>query len=119
MSDNDSILTSTKKALGLSDDYDVFDSDIIMHINTTFFVLQQLGVGPSAGFSITDKSSKWDAFLLNHKNLEAAKSYLYIKVRLLFDPPSTSFAITAMEKVASEYEWRLNVEVENEKALAK
>lgn len=109
----ESILDSTKKALGLTAEYDVFDPDIVMHINSVFFTLNQLGVGPAATFAITDADDTWDTFLGGRQDLNAVKSYVYIKVRLLFDPPANSFGISALEKQAEQYEWRLNVQVEN------
>lgn len=109
----DSILDSTKKALGLSEDYDVFDSDIIMHINSVFTTLNQLGVGPAGGFMIEDADPTWDAFLGTDRQLNMVKSYLYLKVKLLFDPPGTSFLLASYEKQIQEYEWRLLVHVEN------
>lgn len=108
----DSILDSVKKLLGFSPDDESFDHDIITHINSVFFTLQQLGVGPKDSFMIVDKDAKWDEFVGVEKNINAVKSYVYLKVRLLFDPPSTSFAIASMEKVALEYEWRLNIQVD-------
>lgn len=104
-----SILDSVKKPLGIDSSYDVFDQDIIMHINSVFATLQQLGVGPSDAFAIEDSSANWDEFIKDTKNINSVKSYIYIKVRLLFDPPTTSFALDAMKKQADEYEWRLNV----------
>lgn len=114
----DSILDLTKKALGLDAEYDVFDTDIIMHINSTFFTLNQLGIGPDETFAIQNKDQKWSEFLGERKNFNAVKTYMYLRVRLLFDPPSTSFAITAMEKQAEQLEWRLNVQVEGDKQNA-
>lgn len=105
----DSILDSTKKILGLDPEYDVFDVDIISHINSAFFTLNQLGVGPAEGFMILDNTSTWAWFLDGQINLNAVKTYVYLRVRLLFDPPQTSFAISAMEKQIQELEWRLNV----------
>lgn len=108
-----SILNSIKKLLGIDASYDVFDVDIMMHINSTFFTLNQLGVGPASGFTIQSDAEKWSDYLgVNDNNLNAVKSYMYLKVRMLFDPPSTSFAIDAMKKQAEEYEWRLNVHVD-------
>ena len=107
-----SILDTTKKALGISPEYDVFDVDIIMHINSVFSTLQQLGLGPKDGFSIEDNTKLWSEFIGDTKNIEAVRSYMYLRVRLLFDPPATSFAITAFEKQAQELEWRLNVAVD-------
>lgn len=114
----DSILTSTKKLLGIAEEYDHFDPDIVTHINSAFFTLTQLGVGPSEGFSINDASAKWNDFLskANSNNLEAVKTYVYLKVKLLFDPPLTSSVTEAIKSQISEYEWRLNVEAENAKA---
>lgn len=105
----ESILTSTKKVLGLAADYTEFDSDIIMHINSVFATLHQLGIGPINGFAIEDTEATWDAFLLGDNRFNSVKTYVYLKVRLIFDPPTSSFAIAAMEKQISELEWRLNV----------
>jgi len=104
-----SILTSTKKVLGLADDYDAFDVDVIMHINSVFFTLNQLGIGPPEGFAIEGKDASWDDFISDVNMLNAVKTYMYLRVRLLFDPPTTSFAIDAMKKQVEELEWRLNV----------
>lgn len=106
-----SILRSTKKALGLPEDYTVFDVDVIMHINTVFAFLNQLGVGPEEGFSIEDDTAVWEDFTTDVR-LNAVKSYVYLRVKLLFDPPATSFAISAFEKQVSEMEWRLNMSYE-------
>jgi hypothetical protein len=106
---SDSILTSTKKILGIDEDYTVFDVDITMHINSVLSTLNQLGIGPVEGFEIFDKTATWDQFLDDYKTLNAVKSYMYLRVRLLFDPPTTSYMITAMEKQILEQEWRLNV----------
>jgi hypothetical protein len=106
---SNSILTSTKKVLGIDADYDAFDDDIIMHINSVFFTLNQLGVGPTAGYMIEDATETWDAFIGNDPNLNAIKTYVYLRVRLLFDPPTTSYVITALNEQVKELEWRLNV----------
>lgn len=108
----ESILTSIKKLLGIQEDYDHFDADIIMHINSVFMTLNQIGVGPSEGFSIEDETSTWNDFLSNDYSMEAVKSYIYLKVRLLFDPPSSSFVISSMERQIQELEWRLNIQAE-------
>lgn len=110
----ESILTSIKKLLGISEDYTQFDSDIIMHINTVFLNLTQLGVGPSEGFSIEDETTYWEDFLDVDSNaqLNAVKSYIYLKVKLLFDPPLSSSVIESMNRMISELEWRLNAAVE-------
>jgi hypothetical protein len=108
----DSILTSVKKMLGITEDYEHFDADLIMHINSVFMILTQLGVGPSEGFSIEDKSDTWDDFISTGSNLEAVKSYVYLKVKLLFDPPLSSAVMESMNRMISELEWRLNVSVD-------
>ena len=108
----DSILVSIKKMLGISEDVKIFDADIIIHINSVLMILNQLGVGPSKGFSITDATSTWSEFIPNESSIEAVKSYVYLKVRLLFDPPTSSAAIESYNKMIAEFEWRINVMVE-------
>ena len=110
----DSILTSIKKLLGIEEDYGHFDPDIIMHLNSVFMILTQLGVGPSEGFSIEDDTSTWSDFIPNLQNLEAVKTYVYLKVKLLFDPSGSSAVTESMNRQISELEWRLYVTVENE-----
>jgi len=107
-----SILTSIKKNLGIDESYTAFDEDIIMHINSTFSTLEQLGVGPEGGFAITDATAVWSSFIGSDKRLNSVKTYTYLCVRLLFDPPATSYLITAMEKQRDELAWRLNVQRE-------
>lgn len=108
----ESILTSIKKLLGITEEYTHFDSDLIMHINSVFMILTQLGVGPSEGFFITDKYTNWDDFISKGKSLESVKSYMYMKVKLLFDPPQSSAVMESMNRMISEFEWRLHIEVE-------
>ena len=108
----DSILTSVKKMLGITEDYEHFDADLIMHINSVFMILTQLGVGPSEGFSIEGKSDTWDDFISTGSNLEAVKSYVYLKVKLLFDPPLSSAVMESMNRMISGLEWMLNVSVD-------
>lgn len=104
-----SILTSTKKLLGLAAAYEAFDLDIITHINACLSTLNQLGVGPTAGFMITDATSKWEDFIVpNDTQTNLIKQYVALKTRYLFDPPSTSFVLTAMKEQIAEMEWRLN-----------
>ena len=105
----DSILTSIKKMLGIEAAYDQFDADLIMHINSTLSVLTQLGIGPETGFFITDVNSTWFDFLKDDPRLGLVKSYMYLKVKLLFDPPSGSAAIESMNRIVSEFEWRIQV----------
>lgn len=109
------ILDDIKKLLGIDKEYDVFDTDILIGINTTFSTLQQLGVGPRDSFSIEDKSEKWSAFfngVPESKNLGAVKTYIFMRVKLMFDPPTTSFALDAYKKQIEELEWRLSVQAE-------
>lgn len=108
----DSILTSIKKLLGIEEDYVHFDADIIMHINSVLAILNQLGVGPSEGYSIKDANATWDEFITNPAKLELVKTYVYLKVRLMFDPPSSSSAIDSMKQLISELEFRIIVAVE-------
>lgn len=105
----DSILNSTKKALGIHSDYTDFDVDITMHINTVFGILNQLGVGPKGGFMIEDKYSNWDEYI-SSINLTMVKSYMYLKVRLLFDPPSNGALMESLKQSISELEFRLLLE---------
>jgi hypothetical protein len=109
-----SILTSTKKILGIAEAYTAFDLDIITHINATVSILAQLGVGPSEGFMIEDELNEWDEFDVPQAQSNLVKTYIFLKVRLLFDPPATSYLITATENQIKEYEWRLNLARESE-----
>ena len=106
---DDSILNSVKKILGIAADYDAFDTDIIVHINSVFSTLNQLGLGPSEGFMIEDDSAVWEDFLLGDIRLNHVKTYMYLRVRVLFDPPTTGFTLTAMQEQIKELEWRLSV----------
>lgn len=108
----ESILTSVKKMLGIPEDYEHFDADIIMHINSVFMILTQLGVGPAEGFTIMDEDAIWSDFIQDKKTIESVKSYMYLKVRLLFDPPLSSAVLDSMNRLISELEWRLNVAVD-------
>ena len=105
----DSILTSIKKLLGIDEEYTQFDNDIIMHINTVFLNLTQLGVGPEEGFLIEDDAATWDDFIGDSNQLQAVKTYVYLKVKLLFDPPLSSSVIESINRIISELQWRLNV----------
>lgn len=108
----DSILTSIKKMLGITEEYEHFDQDIIMHINAVFMILNQLGVGPSEGFSIHDKHAIWSDFVSDMNKIEAVKSYMYLKVKLLFDPPLSSSVVESIKNQINELEWRLNIAVD-------
>lgn len=103
-----SILESVKKNLGIQADYLAFDPDIIMHINTTLSVLNQLGIGPAAGFVIEDDTATWTDFLNDSAPLNLVKTYIYLQVRMYFDPPATSFAIEAMERQIEQLTWRIS-----------
>lgn len=108
----ESILESVKKQLGIAAEYTHFDPDIIMHINSVFMVLNQLGVGPEEGFYIEDKSTLWEDYLDDPAQLQIVKSYLGLRVRLLFDPPSSSTHMECIKQQIAEFEWRLNVAVD-------
>lgn len=105
----ESILNSTKKILGLDAAYTPFDLDVITHINAAFSILNQLGVGPEASFFIEDDTALWADFGVPANQLHLVKTYVYLKVRILFDPPATSYLVTAANDQIKEYEWRLNV----------
>lgn len=107
-----SILNSVKKVLGIDPSYDAFDIDITMHINSVFLSLQQLGVGPPEGYFITDGSNQWSEFLGTNPLLNAAQSYIYLKVRSIFDPPAVASAQASLDRMAAELEWRLMVAVD-------
>lgn len=116
MSITDSILTSIKKLLGISEEYEHFDADLIMHINSVFSILTQLGVGPTTGFMIEDKNTIWKDFIGDEAKYMLVKSYMHLKVKLLFDPPLSSAVMECYKTQISEYEWRLNVAAENDDA---
>ena len=107
-----SILDSTKKNLGIAAEYRAFDLDVITHINSTFATLQQLGVGPAEGFMIEDELDTWDTFLGGNIPLNQVKTYVYLRVKMIFDPPPNSFGINAMNDQIKEMEWRMMVLVD-------
>ena len=112
MESTESILTSIKKLLGIEETYDQFDPDLIMDINAVFMILNQLGIGPADCFSISDKTSNWVDFLgTDLTKLPVVKPYISTKVRLMFDPPTSSAVIDEMNKLINEYEWRLTITV--------
>ena len=106
-----SILEDVKHFIGPSAQYEYFDPDVIMQINTAFFELNQLGVGPDKPFVIVDGSEEWDEFASN-TDTEAMKTYICLKTRMYFDPPQTGTLINAIEKQLDRLEWRLNVAVD-------
>ena len=103
-----SILTSTKKILGIAADYEAFDLDITTHINSALSIINQLGIGPDEGFEIEDSDPEWSDIGLPQNQLNLLRTYVFLKVRMLFDPPNTSFLIDAMNKQIAEYENRLS-----------
>lgn len=109
----ESILLSIKKKLGIDATYTAFDTDIILGINSALFTLNQLGVGPVEGFVITGETETWSSFIGSRKDLEQVKEYVYLRTKLEFDPPASSYVLSHFEEKAKEYEWRLNVQVEN------
>jgi hypothetical protein len=112
---NSSILTTVKKSVGVAADDDSFDTDLLMYINTVLATLSQLGVGPKRGFQITDETITWESFIGDDDpRYNMVQTYTYLRVRLLFDPPSNSFGIEAIEKQIEEFGWRINVVREGE-----
>ena len=107
-----SILTSIKKLIGPDINYGEYDIDLIIHINSALSIVTSLGIGPEEGFVITDDSAKWTDLLGDSKKLELVKSYVYMKTKLIFDPPQSSAVIASFEKLISEFEWRANVAAE-------
>lgn len=103
-----SILTSTKKLLGIDKDYKAFDLDVLTHINSAFATLQQRGVGPVEGFFVEDEVATWDNFFIGN-DLNAVRTYVLISVRLVFDPPANAFVVTSLEKQIEELGWRLQI----------
>lgn len=105
-----SILASIKKLLGIPEEYEHYDADIIMHINSAIAVLRQLGIGPSSGYSITGGTETWADYLDNPTFYEDAKMYIYLRTRQIFDPPTSNAAMNALDAHLREYEWRLLVD---------
>lgn len=108
----DSILNTIKKLLGFMPDYDAFDTDIIININMVFNILNQLGVGPVEGFFITGPNETWDQYISDMRKFEMVKSYIYLKVKQIFDPGTSSALNNAIEAQIKELEWRLNVQAD-------
>lgn len=108
----DSILNSIKKLLGIESSYTNFDTDIIMHINSIFVILNQIGFGPDDGFTISDSETKWSEYC-EKEMIETVKTYIYLRVRLLFDPPSNGAVMEAIKQTIQELEWRINVGSDN------
>ena len=110
----ESILTSIKKMLGIQEDYEHFDPELIMHINSVFLILNQLGVGPDDPFMIESKMDFWDDFLPEGQ-IELVKTYVYDRVKLMFDPPASGFLVDSLNKQIAEFEFRMNVQAEKDK----
>lgn len=111
----ENILTSVKKLIGISAECTDFDMDVILHVNSTFSVLTQLGVGPSEGFSISDDTTIWSDFIPaeDRNKFSMVKTYVFMKAKLVFDPPTNSATLQALKESIEEYEWRLNVAAES------
>ena len=108
----DSILMTIRK-LVCGDPYaDHFDTDLLIHINACFSILNQLGVGPESGFVVTDETQSWSSYIADNRTLNMVKTYVTLKVKKIFDPPLTSSVLEAMDKEISQLEWRLNVAVD-------
>ena len=109
----DSILESVKKLLGITPEYTQFDEDVVMHVNAAFLTLREIGVGPAAGFSISDASATWHDYIADDDSLlGAVKVYVAQKVRLAFDPPTNSAVLEALKASNQELEWRMSVLVD-------
>ena len=109
---DNSVLTSVKKMLGIESEYTQFDTDIIININSVMMTINQLGIGPVTGFYITGNTETWIGLIGERKDMEAIKTLVYLKVRLLFDPPSSAFVLESIQRQIQEFEWRLNVQAE-------
>lgn len=109
---SNSILETVKKLVGVDIDYGVYDIDLIVAINSSFMILHQLGVGPEKPFTISDSSATWQDFFGDEEVFALAKSYIYLRTRLLFDPPSSGVLHEAVERQISEFEWRMQVQAD-------
>ena len=109
ISNNDSILTSIKKLMGLTEEYDAFDQDILILINSVLFELEQIGVKAKEGFVLSDKTAVWSDYSDDDRLLNALKPYIYMKTKLTFDPPTSSGALDSMNRIIDRFEWRINL----------
>ena len=109
ISNNDSILTSIKKLMGLTEEYDAFDQDILILINSVLFELEQIGVKVKDGFALSDKTAVWSDYSDDDRLLNALKPYIYMKTKLTFDPPTSSGALDSMNRIIDRFEWRINL----------
>lgn len=112
---NNSILTTVKLLLGIEPTYTAFDSQLIVYINSVFSHLQQMGIGPETGYSISSANNTWNEFIGGRIDIELVKTYVYLKVRMMFDPPAGSFVVDSFERIIAEHEWRLvnSLEINN------
>ena len=108
----DSILMTIRKLVCGNPYTDHFDTDLLVHINACFSILNQLGVGPENGFVVTDETQSWSSYIADNYILNMVKTYVTLKVKKIFDPPLTSSVLEAMDKEISQLEWRLNVAVD-------
>lgn len=111
----ESILNHVKDAAGVNTDDSAFDGELVMHINSVFMILRQIGIGPETPFFIEDDSATWDEFTEDDKILPMIRSYVTLKVRTLFDPPTSSALMEAINSTIAEYEWRLQIEADEYK----
>ena len=109
---DESILDSIKLILGVDTEYDAFDSEILMAINSSFMSLTQLGLGPAEGFKVPNKATTWADILGTRQDLESVRSYIGIKSRILFDPPANSYILQALQDSATEFQWRIRAQLE-------
>ena len=112
---DNSILTSTKIQLSIMPEDDSFDDELVLHINAAYSVLTQLGVGPEQGFAITGQNETWDDYVVDIVQASMAKQYVFLKVKMLFDPPTNSTVFNKMNEQAEQYEWRLRLQAEVKK----
>lgn len=111
-----SILLSIKKLLGIAEDYDHFDPDLILCINSVLMTLSDIGVGPDSVKTISSDTDTWEQLVGTRNDMEDVKTYVYLKVKMLFDPPQSSSHIEAINRQIAETEWRLNVRAEKEES---
>lgn len=111
----ESILLTIKQMLGIPSEYSVFDEELVVYINTVIAALRQLGVGPENGFAITGENESWEDYIGDTSMYENVKAYIYLKVRMMFDPPSSSFVLEAFKNQAAEIEWRIYIQADEDK----
>lgn len=111
----ESILLTIKQMLGIPSEYSVFDEELAVYINTVIAALRQLGVGPENGFAITGENESWEDYIGDTSMYENVKAYIYLKVRMMFDPPSSSFVLDAFKSQAAEIEWRIYIQADEDK----